>query len=160
MAQQQEWIVWSELNGTVERALITEVRPGKYGMTGYVAGKRHDLIGCISVRDLDRLGFVSISGYTVMSPEYWDQNQTKLREKHKRLKTMEALGARSLAKERALLGLPPTGSLTEEEIQSAFRKTALHTHPDTGGNEAAFGASVRARDDLVANVKGDWANLF
>ena len=150
MAQQQEWFVWSQLNGRVERALITDVRPGNYGMTGYVAGPRHDLIGCISVRDLDRLGFVSSSGYTVMSPEYWDQNETTLRQKHDKL--LSKMWGKS-AKERAVLGLSANGHLSEEAIQQAFRQKAQHAHPDKGGDAAAFDALTKARYALIANVR-------
>lgn len=136
MAQQREWVVWSRFNGKVERALITDVSPGKYGMVGYEAGKRRDQIGCIDVSELGRRGYVSSGGYTVMSPEYWDQNETTLRQEYEKQETKKDSKS---AKDRAVLGLPTKGHLTVEGIQQAFRQKAQHVHPDKGGDDAAFG---------------------
>jgi len=48
----------------------------------------------------------------------------------------------------AVLGLPKTASI--EEIRSAFRRMALATHPDRGGNAEAFIQVTWARDEALA----------
>lgn len=45
------------------------------------------------------------------------------------------------------LGLDPDAS--DEEIQEAFRKKALETHPDAGGDREDFEAMILARDVLI-----------
>jgi len=51
----------------------------------------------------------------------------------------------------AVLGLPKTASL--DEIRRAFRRLALETHPDRGGNEAAFIRVTWARDEATLRTK-------
>lgn len=47
----------------------------------------------------------------------------------------------------SLLGLPAGASL--EDVKRAYRKRALETHPDRGGDEAAFRAVQRAYERLT-----------
>jgi hypothetical protein len=156
-----EWVVWSETRGTVEHALITDVRPGKYGPGGYLAGPLHDKMGAFDVGDLMRNGYVSMRGYRVMSPDYWAENETRLRREFERYDSPKARAKSAKAGQifgakkndavewRALLGLSRTGALTGEQILSAFRMAAQRAHPDKGGEAGAFERAVLARDGLL-----------
>jgi hypothetical protein len=54
---------------------------------------------------------------------------------------------------RAVLGLPLDA--TRAEAQRAFRRLAKETHPDTGGDAAAFRAVAGAWADLAAALPPD-----
>ena len=51
-----------------------------------------------------------------------------------------------------VLGVPRTGS--QEEIQRAYRRLALKTHPDRGGSAEAFRRATEARDTAMEEVAG------
>ena len=51
----------------------------------------------------------------------------------------------------SVLGVPR--SATVAEIKLAFRKRALETHPDQGGDAEAFRALKRAYDEAVEKAK-------
>jgi hypothetical protein len=153
LSKGDEWVVWSTFRGTVDFALLTDVRPWKYGAQGWVAGPLRDKIECISVSDLIRDGYVSSRGYRVMSPRYWKENEQRLR---KELSTQKFIVWDDAvwddapdARWRVCLGLPATGKLTPEEINRAFRLKAQSVHPDKGGDAAAYQAITSARDALL-----------
>jgi molecular chaperone DnaJ len=50
-----------------------------------------------------------------------------------------------------VLGLAPGAALVE--LKRAYRKRALETHPDQGGDAEAFQAVQRAYEKLTAPVK-------
>jgi DnaJ domain len=52
----------------------------------------------------------------------------------------------------AVLGLAP--GATAEEIKRAFRAVALRTHPDRGGDDAAFIDAKRALDVALTAATG------
>ena len=139
---EKEWIVWSSELGTVESAVITEIRPGKFGMVGRLAARLQDMIGRNKVRELDSRGCIEVGVYKVMSPEYWRVNEMRLRQKYEAKVPL-----------RTCLGLPATGRITLDRINQAFRQAAKRAHPDRGGDAATFDALVKARNALVVDVK-------
>ena len=165
MAKNPEWIVWSELNGTVEHALIADLGQGSgHGPVGYLAGRLRDKMGPLGLGDLMRQGYVSLSGYRVMTTDCWNRNEARLRrefEKHSRPSPLgerlaELFGAESDTAERGwrtCLGLPTMGRLTEEQIERAFRSTSKQHHPDTGGDREAFIRVQEAREGLLQRIR-------
>lgn len=55
---------------------------------------------------------------------------------------------------RELLGLPPHGELTADQIRDAHRRVARELHPDRGGSASRMAAANAARDVLLARFVG------
>ncbi|MBL6717140.1 MAG: J domain-containing protein [Pseudomonadales bacterium] len=49
---------------------------------------------------------------------------------------------------RKILGLSPSGQLTEATLQQAYRRALKRAHPDTGGSPQAFHAVQQAYESL------------
>lgn len=62
----------------------------------------------------------------------------------------------SVTRMASLLGL--TWPATAAEIEIAFRKKALVTHPDQGGTDQAMDELVQARRVLLQKLSGDRFN--
>jgi hypothetical protein len=73
---------------------------------------------------------------------------------HKSARSSSFSGRRSQTDEYAaaldLLGLPPGSS--DDDVESAFRKSARRHHPDAGGDPVKFRAIVAARKLLLGRV--------
>lgn len=62
----------------------------------------------------------------------------------------------TVVKMASILGLSWPATVTE--IESAFRKKALMTHPDQGGTDEAMHELVQARKALLRKLSGDLLN--
>jgi hypothetical protein len=146
----EEWVVWNEYHGTVQQAVIIDVRPWKHGATGLLDGLEHDDVGRISVGELIVNGYVTAFGYYIMSPDYWRSNERRLRQQFARHVFTE--GPRSKLSPQLLLGFSPDEDLTTEDVNEAYRLAALNAHPDKGGDSTIFVAVKNARDQLLEKI--------
>lgn len=53
---------------------------------------------------------------------------------------------------RVTLGLAHLEQITQADVEAAYRKKALTTHPDQGGSTEEFVALTKARDDALREV--------
>ncbi len=82
-------ILWDEFKGDFNSVSITEIRRDKYGPSARLGAPFDgDRPGWFNLNDLLTKGGVSTSGYTILLNEQWQQDETRLREKHRNLKTV------------------------------------------------------------------------
>ena len=147
----EQWIIWNQYHGTTQRAVISDLRPWKRGATGKLDGLKHDDIGRIPVDDLINKGCVERFGYYVMSPDYWQKNERRLRQEFAR--HVFAEGRRSSISPEKLLGLSPEEKPTKESLDDAYHLFVKTAHPDKGGDESLFAAITTARHELLKKIE-------
>src|SRR5271169_2585578 len=138
-------IIWNEFKGTFDVGIIAQIRHDKYGPGAHLGAPFDEKgPGWFSLDELLKSGSVSMSGYRVLLFEQWKKDEGRLREKHlewlekhRNQKTFQRSNpfqtSNPMSRERRLLGLPLTGSVTRAQVKTAFEKTVKAGHPDSGG---------------------------
>ncbi len=147
----EEWIVWNQYHGIVQRAVISDLQPWKRGASGQLDGLEYDDIGRIPVDDLITKGYVERVGYYIMSPDYWRQNERRLRQQLARHAFAE--GPQSRLTPELILGCSRDEELTRDDVNEAYRLAVQNAHPDKGGDAALFDAVQNARAELLKKIE-------
>jgi hypothetical protein len=146
----EQWIVWNRHRGTVQRAVVNDLRPWSGGATGQLGGLKHDEIGRVSVKELINSGYVEAFDYCIMSPDYWQNNERRLRQQW--AARLFAEGQQSRLSFEQILGFAEDEEFTSEDVSDAYRIAAKNSHPDNDGNNDMMVAVNAARSELLKRV--------
>ncbi|MDM5271698.1 J domain-containing protein [Sulfurovum sp. zt1-1] len=166
--EEVQWIIWNGTLGISDLVTIGRIEEGPEGINVWLEVP-YDMVGPLSLEELEKNGLTSFAACMVMSRERWQKDQVQFRQeaiqKHREAqqKLFEDL-VRSNAKKRRqatriqlfneqeyreLLCLPIEGELEEPQINSAYRKLVKKAHPDVGGSHELFLQITEARDALL-----------
>jgi hypothetical protein len=168
---EEEWVIWNGNNGLVTTVTVGRVEVGAHGRMGWL-DEPFDMVGPISLDQLETEGRIAFAECLVMSRERWQEDQVELRRES--LKIRRAAEQRANEKAERLFGeqggpqgnrkpfneqahretlkLPADGKLETSQIKAAFRRLAQKAHPDVGGSHEEFVRITEARDALLAFV--------
>ena len=146
----EQWIVWNQLHGTVHRTVINDLRPWSGGANGQLDGLTHDEIGRVSVKELVNDGYVNSFDYCIMSPDYWQKNERRLRQQFAKRLFIE--GQRSRLTAELILGFTEEEDYSSDDVKEAHRIATKYAHPDTGGDHELMTAVNVARGELLEKI--------
>jgi hypothetical protein len=167
----EEWVIWSDSYGIVTTATIARVEVGAGGRTAWL-DHPYDMVGPISLDELETNGRIAFEACLVMSRQKWKDDQEELRRESraKRRAAQERMNeeyARFFGDQgwyqdnrkpfderqhRETLNLPVDGKLEPSQIKAAFRKLAQKAHPDAGGTDEQFIRITEARNALLEYI--------
>lgn len=167
-AHDEEWVIWNGSYGIVTMAKISRIEIGAGGRMAWL-DRPYDMVGPISLDELEAHGRIAFAACIVMSRQRWQDDQVELRR--------EAMEKRRAAQERmeeefarffgghggyqdkrrpfderphrVALNLPTEGTLEPSQIKAAFRRLAQKAHPDAGGSDEQFIRITEARNALL-----------
>jgi hypothetical protein len=170
-ADEEEWVIWNGAHGLVTTVTLGRVEIGAGGRTAWL-DEPFDMVGPLSLDELETHGRVAFAACVVMSRQRWQDDQVDLRR--------ESLELRRAAQERVneefarvfgghrrhsdnrkpfderqhreTLNLPADGKLEPRQINAAFRRLAQKAHPDVGGTNEQFVRITEARNALLAYI--------
>ena len=166
--EEVQWIIWNGTLGIRDFVTIGRIEEGPEGTNVWLEVP-YDMVGPLSLEELQANGLISFAACVVMSRQRWQKDQVQLRQeaikRHREAQQQlfEEL-ARSNAKKRRratriqlfneqeyreLLCLPIEGGLEEAQINTAYRRLAKKAHPDVGGSHELFVQITEARDALL-----------
>lgn len=166
--KEEQWVIWNGAYGIVDTVTISRVEVGPNGRKGWLDAP-YDMVGPISLDELETSGSIGFAACTVMSRQKWKDDQVQLRREafERRRAAQERLfedfarynerrrerpshfHQRSEKQHRELLALPIDGELASSQIKAAYRQLAKTAHPDVGGSHEQFILITEARDALL-----------
>ena len=144
----EQWIVWNRLRGTVQQAVINDLRPWSGGANGQLGELKH--VGRVSIKELINTGYVEAFDYSIMSPDYWQKSERQLRQQW--AARLIAEGRQSRLSFEQILGFEEDEEFTSEDISDAHRIAVKNSHPDNGGNKDIMVAVNAARAELLKRL--------
>lgn len=170
-AEETQWFIWNGTLGILDSVTIGEIEVSSSGRNAWLE-EPYDMVGPFSLDELESNGQINFAACTVMSQQWWQENQKELRRQahinrrasqqrmHEEFaRYNERRGTRSnhfqLHSERQYresLGLPIEGELKTAQIKSAYRRLAQKAHPDVGGSHEQFVRITKARDALLERI--------
>ncbi|MBS1214232.1 MAG: heat shock protein DnaJ protein [Proteobacteria bacterium] len=152
-------------------ATIGRVEVGTGGRRAWL-DRPFDMVGPISLDELETRGRIAFAACIVMSRQRWQDDQVVLRrEAHERRRAAQerlheeharfhrGRGRRRIhgqqldeRQHRETLDLPIDGKLKPSQIKAAFRRLAQKAHPDVGGSHEQFIRITKARNALLESI--------
>jgi len=169
--EEEQWVIWNGSYGVCDAVAIGRVEVGPGGREAWL-DEPYDMVGPISLDELEASGRISFAACIVMSRRRWQDEQVELRRESfdKRREAQQQL-FEELARanerrsrrpshirqcdekqHRELLELPLDGELEPSQIKAAYRRLAKKAHPDVGGSHEKFVRITEARNTLLELV--------
>lgn len=166
--EEEQWVIWNGSYGICDTVTIRRIEVGPGGREAWL-DEPYDMVGPISLDELETNGRISFAACVVMSRQRWQDEQVELRREsfEKRRETQQRL-FEELARanerrsrrpshfqqcdekqHRELLDLPVDGELEPSQIKAAYRRLAKKAHPDVGGTHEHFVRITEARNTLL-----------
>lgn len=169
--EDEQWIIWNGNLGIRDFATIGRIEEGPEGINVWMEAP-YDMVGPLSLHELQANGRINFAKCTVMSRRRWQQDHEQLRqEAFERLREAQQKMFEELARANArkrhrathihlyieqeyreLLCLPVEGKLEEAQIKSAYRRLAKEAHPDVGGSQELFVQITEAYNALLESL--------
>jgi hypothetical protein len=170
-ADKEQWVIWNGSSGILATATIGRVDVGAGGRSAWL-DQPFDMVGPISLDELETRGRIAFAACIVMSRQRWQEDQVELRQesRERRRAAQERLYERHAQfnegrrrrrthrkqlderQYRETLNLPIDGKLEPSQIKTAYRRLAQKVHPDVGGSHEQFLRITEARNALLERI--------